>query len=87
MARSRNPCNVPVSGALRSACAWRNDSQLPVRTPVILTPLTRRIPSASSGASNPLSAASVTSFRTADMRMMIDEDPSRRASNEKPAMR
>jgi hypothetical protein len=37
---------------------------------------------ASSGASNPLSAASAASFRIADMRMMIDDEPSPRASSD-----
>jgi len=43
---------------------------------------TRLMPAASSGASNPLSAASAASLRIADMRMMIDDEPSLRSSRD-----
>ena len=41
---------------------------------------TRWMPAASSGASRPLSVASTASLRMADMRTMIEEDPSPRSS-------
>ena len=41
----------------------------------------RVMPAASSGASNPLSAASTASFRTAVIRTLIEIDPSPRASS------
>jgi transposase InsO family protein len=44
--------------------------------------LTRAIPAANSGASSPLSATSAASLRTADMRIMIDDEPSPRASRD-----
>src|SRR5579862_5964049 len=50
--------------------------------PVDFTLFTRLIPCANSGASSPLSAASAANLRMADMRMMIDEDPSRRSSSD-----
>lgn len=49
MARSLSPFFVVTSGAFRSSCAWRSDSQLPTRTPCDPTPLIRAIPDASSG--------------------------------------
>ena len=73
---------VVMSGALRSACAWRCDNQLPTRMPVDFTLLTRLIPCASSGASNPLSAASPASLRIADILIMMDDDPRRRSSSD-----
>ena len=71
-----------TSGALSRLCAWRTDSQLPVRMPTDFALLTRAIPAANSGASNPLSAASAASLRIADIRMMIDDEPSPRASSD-----
>jgi hypothetical protein len=53
MARSRSPFRVLTSGAFRSACACRRDSQFPTRMPPDFTPLTRLMPLANSGASNP----------------------------------
>jgi hypothetical protein len=50
--------------------------------PVDLTLFTRLIPRANSGASNPSSAASAASLRTADMRMIIDDDPRPRSSRD-----
>jgi hypothetical protein len=50
--------------------------------PVDLMLLTRLIPCASSGASSPLSAASLASLRIADMRMMMDDDPRPRSSRD-----
>lgn len=38
MARSRRPFIVVISGALRRSWACRNESQLPTRTPIVLTP-------------------------------------------------
>jgi hypothetical protein len=80
IARSRSPFFVAVSGALRSACACRSDSQFPTRTPFDLAPLTRVMPTASSGSSSPLSAASTASLRTAVMRTLIETEPSLRSS-------
>ena len=51
------------------------------RTPVDLAPLTRVMPAASSGASNPLSAASTANFRTAVIRTLMETDPRPRASS------
>src|SRR6266481_2546120 len=82
MARSRSPFTVAMSGALRSACACRSESQFPTRTPCDLTLFTRQIPAANSGASSPLSDASTASFRMADSRIMIDEEPRPRASSD-----
>ena len=42
MTRSRSPFFVRTSGAFRSACAWRSDSQLPTRTPCDRTPCLAR---------------------------------------------
>ena len=81
MARSRSPFLVVTSGAFRSFCACWTESQFPVRTPTDFAPLTRVMPAASSGASNPLSAASTASFRTAVMRTFMETDPSPRASS------
>src|SRR5580658_7861032 len=50
--------------------------------PVDFTLFTRAIPAASSGASNPLSAASAASFRIADILIMMDDDPSLRSSSD-----
>lgn len=80
MARSRRLPTVVMSGALSSAWACRCESQFPTRIPVDFTLFTRLIPWASSGASNPLSAASAASLRIADILMMMDDDPSRRSS-------
>jgi hypothetical protein len=82
MARSRSPFFVAISGALRSACACRSESQFPTRMPVDFTLFTREMPAASSGASSPLSDASTASLRMADIRMMIDDEPSPHASSE-----
>ena len=82
IARSRSPRSVAISGALSSACACRCDSQLPVRMPCVFALFTRVMPAASSGASKPLSAASAASLRIADMRTMIDDDPSLRSSSD-----
>jgi hypothetical protein len=54
--------------------------------PVDFTLFTLLIPCASSGASNPLSAASAASLRIADIRIMIEDDPRRRSSSD-PATR
>ena len=82
IARSRRPFSVVMSGVFRSACACFSDSQFPMRTPMDLALFTRWMPAASSGASSPLSAASTASLRTADMRTMIDDDPSLRSSSD-----
>jgi hypothetical protein len=58
------------------ACACRSDSQFPARTPIDFALFTRAMPAASSGASSPLSVASTASLRMADMRTIIDDDPS-----------
>jgi hypothetical protein len=80
IARSRRPFFVAASGAFSSACACLTQSQFPSRTPFAATPLMRVIPAASSGASNPLSAASTASLRTAVIRTLIEIGPSPRAS-------
>jgi hypothetical protein len=41
IARSRWRVFVRTSGAFRSACAWRSDSQFPTRTPYDRTPFIR----------------------------------------------
>ena len=82
MARSRRPVTVVMSGALSSACACRCDSQFPTRIPVDFTLFTRLIPAATSCARRPLSAASAASLRIADIRMMMDDDPSPRSSRD-----
>src|ERR1017187_4130207 len=69
-----------MSGAFRRACACFRDSQFPVRTPIDLALFTRAMPAASSGASNPLSAASTASFRTAVIRTLMLTEPRPRAS-------
>ena len=71
-----------MSGALRRPCAWRTESQLPVRIPTDFALFTREIPAASSGANSPLSAASAASFRIADILIMMDDDPRPRASSD-----
>jgi len=80
MARSRTPFNVEISGVLRSVWACRNDSQFPTRMPTDFALFTRVMPAANSGASSPLSAASTASLRIADIRIVIDEEPSLRAA-------
>jgi len=70
-----------MSGALSRVWAWRTVSQFPRRTPLDATPFTRVIPLANSGASNPLSAASTASFRTAVIRTLIETAPRPRASS------
>jgi hypothetical protein len=82
MARSRSPAIVVKSGALSSACACRWDNQFPTRMPVDFALFTRLIPCANSGASSPLSAASAASLRIADILIMMEDDPSRRSSND-----
>ena len=81
MARSRSPLVVVMSGAFRSAYACLSDSQFPVRTPIDLALFTQAIPAASSGASNPLSAASAASLRRAVIRTLMDTEPRPRASS------
>ena len=82
MARSRRPLVVVISGAFSSACACFSDSQFPARTPMDLALFTRWMPAASSGASRPLSVASTASLRMADIRTMMEDDPSLRSSSE-----
>ena len=82
MVRSRRPLTVVISGALRSVCACFSDSQLPMRMPTDFALLTRAIPAASSGVSSPISAASADNLRIADILMMIDDEPSPRASRD-----
>ena len=82
MARSRSPLVVVISGTLRSVCACFSDSQFPIRTPIDFALFTRWMPAANSGASSPLSVASTASLRIADMRTIIDDDPSLRSSSE-----
>jgi hypothetical protein len=60
----------------------RGDSQFPVRIPTDLTLFTRLMPAANSGASIPLSTASPASLRMADIRIMMDDEPSLRASSD-----
>src|SRR5258705_7060692 len=50
--------------------------------PIDFALFTRAMPAANSGASSPLSDASTASLRIADIRMMIDDEPSPRASND-----
>ena len=50
--------------------------------PVDFTLFTRVIPAANSGASSPLSAASMARFRIADIRIMIDDEPRPRSSSD-----
>jgi hypothetical protein len=69
-----------MSGAFRSACACFSVSQFPARTPMDFALFTRWMPAANSGASSPLSVASTASLRMADMRTMMDDDPSPRSS-------
>ena len=75
------PLFVDMSGAFKSVCACRTDSQFPTRTPFGLAPFTRVIPAANSGASRPLSAASTASFRTAVIRTLMEMGPSPWASS------
>jgi hypothetical protein len=72
---------IVASGASRSTCACLAVSQFPRRTPFEATPFTRVIPLASSGASNPLSAASTASFRNAVIRTLMETAPSPWASS------
>src|SRR5579859_3939826 len=71
-----------MSGELTSACACPSDSQFPTRIPTDFTLLTRLMPAARSGSSSPLSAASAASLRIADIRIMIEDEPSPRASSD-----
>ena len=57
-------------------------TQFPVRIPIDFALFTRAMPAASSGASSALSAASAASFRIADIRMIIDDEPRPRSSRE-----
>src|ERR1019366_8925590 len=82
MARSRSPFVVVISGAFSSAWACLRESQFPARTPMDLALFTRWIPAASSGASRPLSVASTASFRIADMRTMMLDEPRPRSSRD-----
>ena len=82
MARSRRPRKVVISGALSSVCACRADSQFPIRMPTDFALFTRAMPAANSGARTPLSAASAASFRIADIRTMIEGEPSLRSSSD-----
>ena len=76
MARSRKPFSVEMSGVFSSAWACFWESQLPIRTPIDFALFARWMPAASSGASSPLSVASTASFLMANMRTIIDDDPS-----------
>ena len=83
MARSRKPLDRrDIRRVDESAWACRSDSQLPTRMPADFTLFTRLMPAANSGASSPLSAASAASLRIADMRMMIEDEPSLRSSSD-----
>ena len=57
-ARSRLPFNNRQSGVFQSRWDCSGVSQFPSRTPIFLTPFTRRIPAAKSGLSRPQSEAS-----------------------------
>jgi hypothetical protein len=80
IARSRRPFLV-ASGAFRRAWACRRENQFPTWTPFDFAPFTREMPAASSGANKPLSAALTASFRTAEIRTLMETDPSPRASS------
>src|ERR1039458_8097128 len=66
MAWSRSPWVVVMSGAFRSAWAWRRVSHLPDLTPIDFALFTRAMPAAGSGASSPLSVAATAGVRMAD---------------------
>src|SRR5450759_2043735 len=71
--RSRFPRRLSPAGVIKSADACCTSSQLPSRTPEHFRPCTRVIAAATAGSSNPLSAASVVSRRTAASRwLMVD---------------
>ena len=74
--------SVVISGVSSNACACFWESQLPIRRPMDLALFTRWMPAASSGARRLLSVASTASFRTADIRTMMDDDPSLRSSSD-----
>ena len=82
MARSRRPFSVVMSGVFKSVCACRADSQFPIRMPTDFALFTRLMPAANSGANSPLSAASAASFLMADILIMMELDPSPRASRD-----
>lgn len=65
IARSRLPLSVSDSGDRHSRRTSSAISQFPSLTPNCFTPLTRRIPDASSGLSRPASSASYASRRAA----------------------
>jgi len=71
IARSRLPLRVSGSGACQNRRASSAVSQFPSLTPNFLAPFTLRMPAASSGLSNPASAASYASRRTAASRPFI----------------
>ena len=73
MARSRQPIGVARLGALRRAVASAGVSQFPALTPSRRAPRILAMPRASSGASQPLSAASAANLRTALSRTLIEE--------------
>ena len=70
------PLHRPGIWRADDRCAWLSESQLPARTPIDLLLSPRLMPAASAGASSPLSAASAASLRIADIRTMIDDEPS-----------
>src|SRR5712691_8744403 len=79
---AQSPSRGNVGRIEKGLWAWRTESQLPTRIPVDLALLTRLIPAANSGASNPLSAASAASFRIADILIMMEDEPRLRASRD-----
>lgn len=73
MAPSRQPPRSVFEVAFTSSCAWLRESRLPIFRPSRFTPGTRRIPIASSGVSQPLSADSSASLRIAERCELIVE--------------
>jgi hypothetical protein len=71
IAKSRFPRRVFTCAACRSRLPSSALSQLPIRTPIQRTPLTRLMPAAASGLKKPESAASYATRRTAASRGLI----------------
>src|SRR5271165_210010 len=73
IAASLQPRRSVFEAAFTSSCAWLRESQLPIFRPSPFTPSTLRIPIASSGVNQPLSADSSANRRIAERCELIVE--------------
>lgn len=76
IARSRSPLTVRTYGAARIACALGSDNQFTACAPLDFARWTRRMLAANSGERIPVSVASLPSFRIAERRTLINDEPS-----------